>query len=136
MLPSRWFFQLFTVLMGRFNSAATSDGSSDRALRTRHYGGTPAEIVEVLRTIVPRMKRWRYIGFDRPSGTVHLEHDTPIITFTDDVLLRLRANGTMTEVSGESRSRVGDFDFGVNARNLRSILHALDRAMGRIEGGR
>ena len=42
----------------------------------------------------------------------------------------------MTEVSGESRSRVGDFDFGVNARNLRSILHALDRAMGRIEGGR
>jgi uncharacterized protein (DUF1499 family) len=120
--------------MGRFNSTATSDGSSDRALRTRRCAATPAEIAEMLHVIVPWMKRWRYVDFDRRSCTVHLEHDTPIITFTDDILLHLHADGAVTEVSGESRSRVGDFDFGVNARNLRSILRALDRAMGRIEG--
>jgi uncharacterized protein (DUF1499 family) len=120
--------------MGRFNSAATSNGSSDKALRARRYAATPAEIAEMLHAIIPRMKRWRYVGFDRRSGTVHLEHDTPIITFTDDILLHLRADGVVTEVSGESHSRVGDFDFGVNARNLRSILRALDRAMRRIEG--
>ena len=116
----------------RLNSATTSDTASSPKLRTRRYQATPAEVAQALRAIAPRLKRWRYIGYDRPSATIHMEHDTPIITFTDDVLLRMRQEGELTIVSGESRSRVGTYDFGVNARNLRAILGALDRVLKNV----
>jgi len=116
----------------RFNSAATSDTASSPKLRTRRYQATPAEIAQALRTLAPQLKRWRYIGYDRSSATIHMEHDTPIITFTDDILLRMRGEGELTTVSGESRSRVGSYDFGVNARNLRAILGALDRVLKNV----
>ncbi len=113
----------------RFNSARTSDTASNPKLRTRRYQATPAEIAQTLRTIAPRLTRWRYIGYDRSSATIHMEHDTPIITFTDDILIRMQPEGELTIVSGESRSRIGSYDFGVNARNLRAILGALDRVL-------
>lgn len=115
-------------LMTRSNSTAeTSATHSDPRLRDRSYPATAATVAGALRAIAPRLPRWRFISHDISSGAVHLEHDTPIITFTDDITLRLVESNGRTTVSGRSRSRAGSFDFGVNARNLRKILKELDR---------
>ncbi|MEP7219148.1 MAG: DUF1499 domain-containing protein [Bacteroidota bacterium] len=117
--------------------AETSANHSWRSLRDRHYAAPPEEIARRLKTSVPTMPRWNFVGYDKSTGVIHLEHVTPIGGFTDDILLRLQADSDGTSVSGRSKSRVGSFDFGVNMMNLRSILRALDRIMmapsGKIE---
>ena len=117
------------MMLQLFAHAETSPEHPWRSLRDRSYAASPAEIARLLRDAVASMPRWRYIGYDRGAGVIHLEHDTPLIAFTDDVILHLRADGERTSVTARSRSRVGSFDFGVNMMNLRSILRALDRAV-------
>lgn len=116
--------------MTRSNATAeTSATNPDPRLRDRTYSAAPARIAEALRAIAARLSRWRFTGYDISSGIVRLEHDTPIITFTDDITLRLAESNGRTTVSGQSRSRVGSFDFGVNTRNLRKLLEELDREL-------
>jgi uncharacterized protein (DUF1499 family) len=109
--------------------AETSANHSWRSLRDRHYAAPPEEIARRLKASAPTMRRWNFVGYDKGTGVIHLEHVTPIGGFTDDILLRLQADGRGTSLSGRSKSRVGSFDFGVNMMNLRSILRALDRIM-------
>lgn len=53
------------------------------------------------------------------------------IFFTDDMTIRLRANGPGgTIVHVRSKSRVGKGDFGANARHIRRFFEALDGALG------
>ncbi len=114
--------------MKKNNVAETSPNHADERLRDRRYKRTPDEIASLLRQLATSMTRWRFTGYDPAAGVVTLEHDTPIITFTDDITLRLRQVNGETVVSGRSASRVGSYDFGMNARNLRSILSTLDSA--------
>ncbi len=115
--------------MKSYNVAHTSPDNPDPRLRDRTYAASAEQIVAALRTIATELPRWRLTGYEAATGTVRLEHDTPIITFTDDITLHLcRSNGRII-VSGRSAARVGTFDFGVNARNLRSLLAALDEHM-------
>jgi uncharacterized protein (DUF1499 family) len=108
------------------NKAATSPTHKDQHLRDRTYRASPDTIVEALRSFANSHRRWRFTSYEQVKGIAHLEHDTPIITFTDDITLNLVQDGAQTRVSGRSAARVGSFDFGVNARNLRAILGALD----------
>ncbi|MDB5035831.1 MAG: hypothetical protein JWQ98_3072 [Chlorobi bacterium] len=117
------------MMIQLFGHAETSASHSWRSLRTKRYAAPPEEIARRLKASVPAMPRWNFVGYDKITGTIHLEHVTPIGGFTDDILLHLQPDGDGTSVSGRSRSRVGSFDFGVNMMNLRSILRALDRVM-------
>lgn len=110
-----------------FGFAETTPDSGDPRLRDRIYTASPDQIAAAVAGAVARFKRWRFIGYDRATGTIHLEHDTPIIHFTDDIVLRLRKEGNVTRVTGQSKARIGKFDYGVNARNLRAILGEIDR---------
>ena len=114
--------------MKKNNVAETAPNHADERLRDRRYSRRVDEIAALLRQLATGMTRWRFTGYDPATGIVTLEHDTPIITFTDDITLRLREEKGETIVSGRSASRVGSYDFGMNARNLRSILGALDSA--------
>jgi uncharacterized protein (DUF1499 family) len=111
------------------NVAETSPDHSEPGLRDRRYPVPAMEIVTALRALAGELPRWRFTGYDAGSGTARLEHDTPIITFTDDITLHLRESGGETTLSGRSASRVGSYDFGMNKRNLRRLLAALDKRL-------
>jgi uncharacterized protein (DUF1499 family) len=56
-------------------------------------------------------------------------HKTLVLRFSDDVTVRVRTMGGLSAVSVRSRSRVGKWDFGQNARNIRELLAELDREL-------
>lgn len=112
------------------NRAETRPNHEKPALRDRLYPTDAVGVMEATRKAVRNLTRWRFISFDAESCVIHLEHDTPVITFTDDVRLHLTEKNGATIVQGASGSRVGEWDFGVNERNLREILFELDRLLG------
>jgi uncharacterized protein (DUF1499 family) len=57
-------------------------------------------------------------------------HETRLFRFEDEVTVKIQRQGGATTVSVRSRSRVGTWDFGQNARNIRELLDALDAALG------
>ncbi len=58
-----------------------------------------------------------------PGGTVVTAvHQTRLFRFEDDVTVRIRRQGGATEVSVRSQSRIGGWDFGQNARNVRELF--------------
>ena len=54
---------------------------------------------------------------------------TRVMRFKDDVVIRVRRGGGRTRVTMRSHSRVGKWDFGQNARNIREFQAALDREL-------
>ena len=111
------------------NTAHTSPDHSDVLLRDRRYSCSMQEFIEAVRVAVSTLKRWRLVSSDLHQGVIHLEHDTPLVRFTDDVHLKLMADDDDLLVSAGSASRIGEWDFGVNRRNLREILSELDRLL-------
>lgn len=111
------------------NTAHTSPDHPEAALRDRRYRCSVQDFIEAVRTAVGNLKRWRLVSSDVDQGVVHLEHDTPLVRFTDDVHLKLMAIDGDLLVSAGSASRVGEWDFGVNRKNLREILSELDRLL-------
>ncbi len=115
------------------NYASTTRTHPDPALRERRYQNTVDDVLEAIRSAVSTLARWRFISYDKENQTVALEHDTPVITFTDDVTITIRQRNNEAIVSGYSKSRSGKWDLGVNAANLRELLRVLDTQLHRIE---
>ncbi len=88
--------------------------------------GTMKHVADAVPVALKTLKRWRLIDVNYMDGTIHLEHDTPVIRYTDDIYLYMRVVDDTVRVSGKSASRVGAWDLGVNRRNLQSLLSALD----------
>jgi uncharacterized protein (DUF1499 family) len=57
-----------------------------------------------------------------------LTRTTPVMRFTDDIDVVLRAEGNSTRVQAESQSRVGKGDLGQNPRNLKELVGYLMQA--------
>jgi uncharacterized protein (DUF1499 family) len=112
----------------RLNDVETARTPEYPDLQARHFSASPAKVAEAARACLAELPRWRLIGSGSgPGGTeLHAVHTTLVWRFDDDVYLRLRAEGGGTRASVRSRSRVGRFDFGQNARNIRELLQALD----------
>jgi len=112
----------------RLNDVETGRTPEYADLQPRHYSAWPAKVAEAAKACLAELPRWRLVGSGSgPGGTeMHAVHTTPVWRFDDDVYLRLRAEGGGTRASVRSRSRIGKFDFGQNARNIRELLQALD----------
>ena len=113
----------------RLNDVETGRTPEYPDLQVRTYPESPARVAEALKEALARLPRWTVVGSGRgPRGTVVTAvHQTRVFRFEDDVTVRIRrdpAGGTT--VSVRSQSRVGKWDFGQNARNIRELLAALD----------
>jgi uncharacterized protein (DUF1499 family) len=96
-------------------------------LQVRTLSASPAQVAEVLKRGLSSQPRWRVVGVGQgPGGTVITAvHQTRVFRFEDDVTIRIRRQGGATTVSVHSRSRIGEWDFGQNARNVREVLALL-----------
>ncbi len=72
-------------------------------------------------------KKWRIVETDLTMR--HLKVEVPVWFFTDDLKVTLRAQGDSTSVDVDSRSRVGQGDFGENRRHIVQFLRALDEKL-------
>ena len=50
--------------------------------------------------------------------------------FRDDVVVRIRPDGSGSRIDVRSSSRYGTFDFGSNAQRIRALIEDIDDAIG------
>jgi hypothetical protein len=63
------------------------------------------------------------------TGRIEMMTRTPVLGFADDIVLRVRPDGTGSRVDMRSASRVGRHDLGRNAERIREFLRALPAAV-------
>ena len=97
-------------------------------LRVHDYGASVDAVVKGVKAVAARLPRWEVVGVGKgPAGAeIQAVHTTGVWRFKDDVTIRVRREGSRTKVSARSKSRIGKWDFGQNARNVHEILDALD----------
>jgi uncharacterized protein (DUF1499 family) len=80
-------------------------------------------------------RRWRVVEARTPQagrreGRIEAVARTPIMGFRDDVVVRVRPEGSDgSRIDVRSSSRYGQFDFGANASRIRSLLDDVEEAI-------
>ncbi len=70
---------------------------------------------------------WEIVAEDAASGRLEATHTTAIFRFVDDVVVRVRADGSGSRVDVRSKSRDGQGDIGANAARIRAFREQLAR---------
>ena len=112
----------------RINDVETGKTAEYPDLRARDYATSAGEVTEAVKRAVSRLPGWAFVGSGSgPGGSeVRAVRTMRWLRFKDDVTVRIRSEGRGVRVSVRSRSRLGPWDFGQNARNIRELLAALD----------
>jgi uncharacterized protein (DUF1499 family) len=115
----------------RINDVETGRSPEYPDLQVRTYTASPGQVAEALKKALDGRPGWTVVGSGQgPGGTVvSAVHQTRVFRFEDDVTVKIRRQDGATTVSVRSRSRVGKWDFGQNARNIRDLLTALDSSL-------
>ncbi|MBM3343608.1 MAG: DUF1499 domain-containing protein [Betaproteobacteria bacterium] len=82
----------------------------------------PAATVFSAAHATARARRWHIIDANVAEGRIEATAETRWLKFKDDVVIRVRADGDAsggTRLDMRSASRVGQSDFGENARRIR-----------------
>lgn len=78
-------------------------------------------------------RRWRIVGEQLPqagaAGRIEAIALTTVLGFADDVILRVRADGTGSRIDIRSASRFEAFDVGANADRVRSLIATITEAV-------
>ena len=72
------------------------------------------------------MPGWTVVDNDPASGRIEANETSRWFRFTDDVVIRVSADGAGSRIDVRSVSRVGRSDFGVNAGRIRAYTAALN----------
>lgn len=94
-------------------------------LKTRHYGAPPKQVFERALAAV-RDLGWDLVAAVPEEGRIEATDTTFWFRFKDDVVIRIRPDGTGSMLDARSLSRIGGGDAGANARRLRRFLAILD----------
>ena len=86
----------------------------------------PAQAFETALKAAQQMG-WEIIASDPGAGRIEASDTTRWFGFTDDVVIRIEAEGNGSRIDVRSVSRVGKSDVGTNARRIKAYLAALAR---------
>lgn len=116
----------------RLNDVETGRTPEYPDLKVREYAASPEHAIKAVQEALARLPGWSFVGAGSgPVGSqVRAVHATRVFRLKDDVTVTIRREGGRTRVSIRSRSRIGVWDFGQNARNVRELLAELDRTLG------
>lgn len=98
-------------------------------LQVKTYIAGADRVAKAAEEVISRLPRWTLVGSGKGPGgrSIQAVHETRVFHFKDDVTIHVEREGDRTRVSVRSRSRIGKWDFGQNARNIRELLRELDR---------
>jgi uncharacterized protein (DUF1499 family) len=95
------------------------------------WSQSQARAFYAVREVIAAEDDWTEVRVDEGSGLVEFEATSRTGLFTDDVSVRVEANGEGGSiVFAESASRMGRSDFGQNASTLRRLYTALESNIG------
>ena len=90
----------------------------------------PADQAFALALDAARKMGWTIVAADTERGRIEATDRTFWYGFTDDIVVRVSADGNGSRIDVRSKSRVGRGDFGTNARRVRAYLAAIKSAGG------
>ena len=112
------------------NYAATDAEHSDPRLRTRRYRCSVSEAHNTIEAIIPTLatygRPWNMRDFMGGEKGGEFDVHVPVLVFTDDLTITLRAAPDSVVVTARSSARLGRSDLGENRRHLLQLLGALD----------
>lgn len=113
-------------------NSAVYAGDSIASLQHAAYPDLqPVQLTEAPGAVYGRALRaaesmgWTLVASDPTAGRIEATATTTWFGFKDDVVIRLRAEGTGTRMDVRSVSRVGRSDVGANAARIRAYVKAL-----------
>ena len=77
-----------------------------------------------------RDMKLKVVDVNAAEGRIEATHTSMLYGFTDDVVVRIVADGAGTKVDVRSKSRVGRSDLGQNAKRIRAFLRELQENLG------
>jgi uncharacterized protein (DUF1499 family) len=91
----------------------------------------PAQAFELALATARAMRGWTIVAADAAQGRIEASQTSRWFRFTDDIVVRVRPEGSGSRIDVRSLSRQGRSDFGVNAARIRAYLTALGPRFGR-----
>jgi uncharacterized protein (DUF1499 family) len=85
----------------------------------------PAQAFERALATAKAMPGWTIVTSDPQQGRIEATQSSRFFGFTDDIVIRVAADGAGSRVDMRSVSRQGRSDFGVNAERVRAYMAAL-----------
>ena len=73
---------------------------------------------------------WTIVATDGERGRIEATDRTFWYGFTDDIVVRVSADGNGSRIDVRSKARIGKGDFGTNARRVRAYLAAVKSVSG------
>lgn len=80
---------------------------------------------ELALAVANAMPGWTIVASEPAAGRIEASHRSRWFGFTDDIVIRVVANGAGSRIDMRSTSRQGRSDFGVNAARIRAYMGAL-----------
>ena len=130
----------FVAVLSLRRDAPNSAEYAGPALAAQQRAGYPdlgpARFVAPPATVLARATEvahglgWQIVATDAGEGRLEATDRTRWFGFRDDVVVRVRPEGTGSRVDVRSVSRVGRSDLGTNARRIRAFVDALRASFG------
>jgi uncharacterized protein (DUF1499 family) len=105
-------------------AAIQRDCCSD--LRPARVALPPRDAYERALAVAQAMPTWQVTHADGATGIVEATATSRVFRFVDDVVIRVRPEGTGSKVDLRSKSRDGRGDVGANAARIRAYVTALE----------
>ncbi|MGZ5100879.1 MAG: DUF1499 domain-containing protein, partial [Usitatibacter sp.] len=86
-----------------------------------------AEPKDVMQRAIDAARKldWEIVSSDAPAGRIEATDTTTWFGFKDDIVVRVRPEGTGSRIDVRSVSRVGRSDVGANAKRIRGFIAKL-----------
>jgi len=76
------------------------------------------------------MPGWTIVAAEPATGRIEASQTSRWFGFTDDIVIRVTADGPRSRIDMRSLSRQGRSDFGINAARIRAYMGALKKRVG------
>jgi uncharacterized protein (DUF1499 family) len=76
------------------------------------------------------MSGWHIVLSDPATGHIEASQSSRFFGFTDDIVIRVAADGAGSRIDMRSEARQGRSDYGVNAARVRKYMDALRQVVG------
>ena len=136
---SVWFSSLFPCACAGFWPDMV--GKPVSQLQRSHYENIkpllirfPPEVVLEFAEGIAIKQGWDIASVDQENGLIHATHTSFWFGFTDDILIRVTAQGPQgTRIDVRSTSRVGLSDLGANAQRIKGFIDDAALAVRQLE---
>jgi uncharacterized protein (DUF1499 family) len=95
-------------------------------LRAARLAAAPPAAMERAEAVAATMPMWTITRVDREQSTIEAIAESRVFGFQDDVVIRIRPEGSGSVVDVRSKSRDGRGDMGANAARIREYVAALE----------